>query len=192
MRKTKAFIKHSWAIAPLAVAALLAGCSTLHVRTDYAHSVNFSNYHTYSWMKVSAGNDLWAQRIRRDVNAELAAKGWTEVPSGAQTQVTAFGSTREQPTLETFYDSFGPGFGGWYWGGLWGPGYDGGFGYSQTEVVNTPIGTLVVDVFDSQSKHLIWRGVAQQVLSGNPENNKGKLAHAVDKMFRNFPPTARG
>ena len=48
MRKTKAFIKHSWAIAPLAAVALLAGCSTLHVRTDYAHSVNFSNYHTYS------------------------------------------------------------------------------------------------------------------------------------------------
>ena len=123
-------------------------------------------------MKVSAGNDLWAQRIRRDVNAELAAKGWTEGPSGAQAQVTAFGSTREQPTLETFYDTFGPGFGGWYWGGLWGPGFESG--YSTTEVVNTPIGSLVLDVFDSHSKHLIWRGVAQTDVVRQPGEQQGQ------------------
>ncbi len=190
MRRTKAFMKYSWIAAPLALIALLAGCSTLHVRTDYSHSTDFSKYHTYSWLRVSAGNSLWADRIRRDVNADMAARGWVEVPSGGQTEVTAFGATREQPTLETFYSGFGPGFGGWYWGGLWGPGFTSG--YATTEVVNTPIGSLVVDVFDSHSKHLIWRGVAQQALSGSPEKNERKLARAVNKMFRSFPPQSLG
>jgi hypothetical protein len=30
------------------------------VKTDYSHSVDFGNYHTYSWLKVDAGNPLWA------------------------------------------------------------------------------------------------------------------------------------
>jgi len=190
MQTAKAFIKHPWAIVPLALVALLAGCTSLHVSTDFSHSTNFSNYHTYSWLKVSAGNSLWADRVRRDVDAKLASKGWMEVPSGGQAEVTAFGATREQPTLETFYSGFGPGFGGWYWGGFWGPGFT--EGYSTTQVVNTPIGTLVVDIFDRGNKHLIWRGVAQQALSGSPEKNEHKLARAVDRMFLTFPPPSLG
>ena len=176
------------------IAAAVIGVSCgpqLHVKTDYSHQVNFANYHTYSWLKVSAGNDLWAQRIRRDVNGQLAAKGWMEVPSGGQAAVSAFGATHEQPTLETFYNSFGPGFGGWYWGGWGGFGW-GGTGYATTQEVYTPVGTLVVDVFNAQSKHLIWRGVARQALSGSPEKNKGRLEHAVADMFKNFPPPERG
>lgn len=177
------------------IAAAVAGisCSGIHVRTDYSHTTDFANYHTYSWLKVNAGNDLWAQRIRRDVNAELQQKGWMEVPNGGQAAITAFGATHREPTLETFYDSFGPGFGGWYWGGWAGYGWGGpGFGYSWTQAVYTPIGTLVVDVFNANTKHLIWRGVARQALSGSPEKNRGKLEHQVQDMFKNFPPHALG
>lgn len=158
----------------------------MHISTDYNHRTNFAQYHTYSWLKVSAGNSLWVDRIKRDVNAELAAKGWREVPTGGEAAITAFGATREQPTLETFYDGFGPGFGGWYWGG-----FD-NEGFSTTETVYTPIGSLVVDIFSDHSKHLIWRGVARQALTGSPEKNEKKLAKAVDKIFEHFPPTNQG
>ncbi|HTW64569.1 MAG TPA: DUF4136 domain-containing protein [Bryobacteraceae bacterium] len=173
------------------IAAMIIGTSCagrIHVATDYSHATNFANYHTYSWLKVSAGNQLWASRIRRDVNAQLLAKGWTEMPGGGQAAVTAFGSTHEQPTLETFYDSFGPGFGGWGWRGWGGP----GFGYATTQTIYTPVGTLVVDIFNAANKHLIWRGVARQALSGNPQKNEPKLAHAVNDMFKSFPPGERG
>jgi Protein of unknown function (DUF3300) len=36
---------------------------TSHVTTDYDHSANFSQYKTYSWIKVQAGDSLWADRI---------------------------------------------------------------------------------------------------------------------------------
>lgn len=170
---------------PAALIVFSAACSTLRVRTDYSHSTDFASYKTYSWLRVRAGNSLWADRIRRDVDQQLAAKGWTLVSSGGQASVTAFGSTRQQPTLETFYSGFGPGFGGWYWRG-----WDGG--YATTQVVYTPIGTLVVDIFNNNTKHLIWRGVAQQALSGKPEKNEVKLSNAVAKMFQKFPPPSLG
>jgi Domain of unknown function (DUF4136) len=168
-------------------------CAGIHVSTDYSHTTTFANYHTYSWLKVNASNQLWDQRIQRDVNTQLQQKGWMEVPSGGQAAVAAFGATHEQPTLETFYDSFGPGFGGWYWGGWGGYGWGGGgLGYAQTQTIYTPAGTLVVDVFNASNKHLIWRGMARQALSGNPEKNRGKLEHQVQDMFKKFPPGALG
>jgi hypothetical protein len=148
------------------------------VKTDYDHQADFSRYKTYSWIGTAkASNDLWAERITQAVDAQLAAKGWTKAESGGEAVVSAFGRTRNEQTLETFYNGFG---GGWRWGG---------FGDTTTTVENTPVGSLTVDVFDGQSKHLIWRGSATDTLSGNPEKNEKKLDKAVEDMFKHFPPT---
>lgn len=167
---------------PAFVVALLGICVMLFadVKTDYNHSTNFGKYRTYSWIKVQAGNQLWQQRIKNDVDHTLQSKGWREVASGGDAGVTAFGSTREVPTLNTFYNNMG---GGWLWGG---------FGESTTTEEQTPQGTLVVDIFDMPSKHLIWRSVATNTLSGNPEKNEKKLSKTVDDMSKNFPPQPKG
>ena len=151
------------------------------VKTDYSHSADFSQYKTYSWIKVKA-DPLWEDRIMQDVDRELMAKGLTKVPSGGDLGVAAFSSTREQPTLTTFYDSFG---GGWFWHGF-------GDGIATTTVENTPIGTLVVDMFDGHTKKLVWRGVASDALSGKPEKDEKKLEKTVEAMFKHFPPKPRG
>lgn len=150
------------------------------VVTDYNHGVDFSQYHTYSRLKVSAGNPLWPDRIRSAVDSQLAAKGWTQAPVG-DASVAAFGSTATQPRIETFYDNFG---GGWFWRG-WGD------GIATTEVQNIPVGTLVVDIFDTPTKKLIWRGVANDTLSDKPEKNEKKLDKAVGEMFEHFPPKSK-
>ena len=163
---------------------LIVGAALLiaaDVKTDYSHSTDFGQFHTYSWMNVKAGNSLWMDRIKRDVDAQLATKGWTAVPSGGDAAVSAFGSTREQPTLQTYYDGFG---GGWFWRG--------GPDFATTTVENTPVGTLVVDIFDARDKKLIWRGTASNVLSDHPEKNEKKLEDSVQDMFKHFPPPARG
>lgn len=104
------------------ISAVFIGAAALvfaaDVKTDYSHSVDFGQYHTYSWLKVDAGNPLWVDRIRRDVDAELTAKGWSKVDSGGDAAVSGFGATHNQQTLETFYDGFG---GGWFWRGFGGP-----------------------------------------------------------------------
>jgi hypothetical protein len=74
------------------------------INTDYNHTTNFSQYKTYSWIKVQAGDSLWADRIQQDVDAQLAAKGWTKVAANGNASVSALETTQSQNTLETFYD----------------------------------------------------------------------------------------
>jgi len=152
------------------------------VKVDYNHSMDFSQYRTYSWIKVQAGDSLWADRIQRDVDGQLSQKGWNKVASNGDAGVAAFGSTHNQQTLQTFYDGFG---GGWFWRGF-------GDGVATTTVENTPVGTLVVDIFDGQSKKLIWRGVGSEALSGKPEKNEKKMENTVEEMFKHFPPKSKG
>lgn len=161
------------------VALVGAGMLLADTKVDYSHHTNFDQYHTYSWLKVSAGNQLWTDRIKRAVNAELMAKGWMEVPSGGQVAVSAFGSTKNQPSMQTFYDGLG---GGWGWYGF------GGEGLATTTVQNNEIGTLTVDMFDANSKKLIFRGTATKALSDNPNKNEKKLESEVHDMFKKFPP----
>jgi hypothetical protein len=160
-------------------------CSSLSafaasISTDYDHSANFSQYKTYSWLKVQAADSLWADRIKQDVDAQLAAKGWTKVDSNGNATVAAFQCTHDQQTLQTFYDGFG---GGWRWRG------GGGMGMSTTTTDVTKVGTLVVDIFESPTKQLLWRGNASDDLTGNSGKNSEKLAKDVTSMFKHFPPS---
>src|ERR1700739_4432830 len=95
--------------------AVFAAASLAGVKTDYDRSANFSQYKTYSWQNVSTRDPLMVDRIKVAVNAQLAAKGWTEVPSGGDAAVVAMETTHNQQTLNTFYDGFG---GGWRWRGF--------------------------------------------------------------------------
>ena len=159
-----------------AVVCTIAGNAfAVDIRTDFDHHVDFSRYRTYCWAKVETPDPLWNDRVKEAIARELAAKGWTQVPTGCDVSLVAMGITHERPTLETFYY----GFDGWRWGG---------FGDATTYVEHYTVGTLVVDMFDTSNKRLIWRGSASDVLSGKPEKDEKKLDKAVNKMFEHFPP----
>ena len=173
-------------ISYLLPAALLAASAVYAaVQTDYDHKADFGRYHTYSWIGVKAGNSLWQQRIMSAVDSQMAAKGLTRVDSGGDLAVSAFGRTIERDTLQTFYD----GFPGWGWrAGWWG----GGMGMATTEVVPERVGNLTVDLFDGQTKQLVWRGVASDTVSDKAEKNEKKVEKAAEDMFKKYPPKERG
>jgi hypothetical protein len=91
--------------------------------------------------------------------------------------------TKNQQTLNTFYDGFGGGLGWRRFGG-------GGFGDATTTTENYKVGTLVVDLFDASRKTLIWRGSASDTLSDKSNKNIKNLDKGVQKMFDHFPPNA--
>src|SRR5712675_845215 len=145
---------------PIAMFLVLTAASFAEqVKTDYDHSANFEQYKTYSWEKVQTQDQLLVDRIKAAVNGALAAKGWTQVQSGADVSAVAIETTQNQQTLNTFYDGFG---GGWRWGG---------FGDATTTVDNYKVGTLVLDMFDTQTKKLIWRGSSSDTLSDKTDKN---------------------
>ena len=169
--------------ASVGIVLLFASASfAQQVKTDYDRSANFSQYKTYSWEKVQTQDQLWVDRIKDAVNTALAAKGLTPVESGGDVAIVAIEMTKNQQTLNTFYDGFG---GGWGWrrgGGF------GGFGDATTTTENYKVGTLVVDLFDAHTKTLLWRGSASDTLSDKSDKNIKNLDKSVQKMFNHFPP----
>jgi hypothetical protein len=167
--------------ASAAIALLFATASfAQQVKTDYDRSADFSQYKTYSWEKVQTQDPLLVDRIKEAVNTDLTAKGLTPVDSGGDIAIVAIEMTKNQHTLNTFYDGFG---GGWRWGG--------GFGDATTTVDNYKVGTLVVDLFDAKTKKVIWRGSSSDTLSDKSDKNIKNLDKGVQKMFDHFPPDVK-
>jgi hypothetical protein len=162
----------------LAVAFFSIPASAQKVVTDYDHSVNFNQYHTYSWGHVHSTDPFFEQRIRDAVDHDLQAKGWQLAPAGGDVTLTAVAMKKNQAEYTTFYDGLG---GGWRWHG-WGG------GMATTMVEKVPVGTLVIDMYDTSSEHLVWRGLAYEQLSDKPDKDTKKLEKAVDKLFGKFPP----
>jgi hypothetical protein len=161
---------------------LFAGKSSAQqVKTDYDRSADFGQYKTYSWEHVNTRDPLFVDRIKNSVNAALAAKGLTQVDSGGDVSIVAMEITRSQQTLNTFYDGLG---GGWGWRRFGG----GGFGEATTTTETYKVGTLVVDLFDTKTKKLLWRGTSSDTLSNNSDKNIKNLDKGVEKMFKQFPP----
>ena len=162
----------------LAIALLFASASfAQHVKTDYDRTANFSQYKTYSWEKIQTQDTLWVGRIKEAVNAALTAKGWTQTESGGDVSIVAMEMTRDHQTVNTYYDGFG---GGWRWGG--------GFGDATTSTETYKVGTLVIDLFEANSKKLIFRGSSSDTLSDKSDKNIKNLDKGVQKMFEHFPP----
>jgi hypothetical protein len=105
---------------------------------------------------------LDVDRIKSAVNAALAAKGWTRVESGSDVWIVA---------VE----------GGWRWRGF------GAFGPTTDTYEDR---TLTVDLFDTKTKKLLWRGSSTDRLSDNSDKNIKNLDEAVEKLFKKFPPNS--
>jgi hypothetical protein len=164
------------------------------VQTDYDHSANFSQYHTFSFYKVKTTDPLFVDRIQAEITKNLTAKGLQMVPSGGDLTVTAIESTKDQQEYNTFYDGLGgAGFGYRGWRG-WGGGWGGGMGESTTTVNQVPVGTLMIDLYDGKTgktHQLVWRGTSHQDLSTKASKNTSKFDKAVDKMFKEYPPKGK-
>jgi len=168
-------------ISLLGIALLCATASfAQQVKTDYDRSADFRQYKTYCWGNVHTQDALLVDRVKAAVNSALAAKGWTQVESGGDVSIMAMEMNQSHRTLNTYYDNFG---GGWRWGG--------GFGEATTTESTYDVGTLVVDLFDSNTKKLIWRGSSSDALSAKSAKNIKNLNKGVDKMFEHFPPDTR-
>src|SRR5262249_52247072 len=138
------------------------------IKTDYNHTANFARYRTFTWVKEpQTQNPLMKQRIIDAVNAQLEAKGLRLTSGNADLAISPNVATQERHTLQSFYDDFP----GWGWHRMWGPAP----GQVMTTVETYQVGTLVVDLFDTHSKEVVWWGSAMGTVSDKPEKNVKKL-----------------
>jgi hypothetical protein len=161
-------------ISALALATLMAGVVAYaqHVTTDSDPSAPFATYRTYAWTPGTASAvSLTEQRIHAAVTAQLQGRGLTQVDANPNVYVATHVTTRQVP--QVIADGFGP----WGLGGV-------------TSLQSYTEGTLVVDLYDANTKKMVWRGVAKSTVSSKPEKNTEKIDKGVAKMFERYPPGA--
>ncbi len=170
--------------------ALAAGASPMlaqQVTTDYDHKADFSRFHTFSIEKLRASDSFFEQRLRDDLTQQLTALGLQMVPQGGDLSITAVGSRKDQKEYNSFYEGLGGG--GYGWRGRGFGGFGGGFGdegQTNTTVINIPVGTLVIDAYDTHHQ-LLFRGIATETLSNNEDKNSKKLEQSVEKIVKKMP-----
>ncbi len=161
----------------IGAAVLSTACaSSIRVRSDYDHNANFKKYRTFAFRDGnSTGNPVLDQRIKTDIAGALKARGMEEARTEtADAIVVAHAATRTRRSYDTFYDN---GWGGWRW--RWA---------RPTVVVNEfEVGTIVVDVFDNQSKTAVWHGFASRVLHDDPAKDADQTDRAVTRIFKQYP-----
>lgn len=149
--------------------------------TDWDHGINFSEYKTFMWIQQPhMMNPAMDKRVVDDINKELAHKGWKLVNDNADVGVVAHGSADQEMTLERFYVDFPAGWQWQWWEGV-----------TVTKVTTYPVGTLLVDLFDRKTKHVVWRGMANDTFSEKAKKNAHRLEEAIEDMFSHFPPKSK-
>ncbi len=59
---------------------------------------------------------------------------------------------------------------------------------SNTSENRTQRGTVIVDMWDSRTGQLFFRGTATESVSDKPEKHEQKINRAVERMLKTFPP----
>jgi hypothetical protein len=175
-------------IATLGV-ALLAGCSSYDIKYDYDVDSNFNAFKTYKWIprqiseasgsarQAVQSNTLLDNRIRSAVDTQMTAKGFTLTEDNPDVLVVYHVGLQNKVDVT----DWGYTYAGSYWGGGLGRSVD---VYQYTE------GTLIVDIVNTGSKQLAWRGSATGVVEpgASPEQQEARINDVVSRIFANYPP----
>ena len=174
----------------MAIACLAGVVIAQDVQYNFDEKADFSKYKTYRWEKHPKSldvDDLTLNQLATGFDAALAAKGLTKKDSGDTDLVILFQLAIGQEKQITSYDTGGYGYGP-YWRGGWYGGGMGGMTTSTTSTIN--IGSVVLDMYDTGSKQLVWRGMASKTIDGKakPEKRQKNINKAAAKMLKNYPP----
>jgi hypothetical protein len=156
---------------------------------NYAQGVNFAQYKSYEWVNIEGAgvsDSFLDNDIKRAIDAQLAAKGLTKSNQGAQLYVAYQVSFPWEKQI-TQYGSGGY----WGYGPGWRYGYSHGYSYlgsAMSTTTNSPIqlGSMVLDIYDSSYKDLVWRGIVSGTIG--PDRKGNSLIKSVAMLLKRFPP----
>jgi hypothetical protein len=166
------------------------------ITSDYDKSVDFTKYKTYSfegWQDNSDQliNELDKKRILDSFGEEFSSRNLQYVEQGGDMIVTLYLAI-DQKTSKTAYTDYHGDMG---YGGGWGYGYGRGWGYGMGMGTATTtysenvydVGTFVVDVYDGESKKLVWEGISRKTINQNPKKREKTIPKGVKKLMKKFP-----
>ncbi len=166
----------------------LAACQTNNlVELDYQPGHNYQAAQSWQWAEPAVKfvpdtdenkSDLDAARLRQAVTQQLLQQGLNQ-NNTAPIQVRAWLIRESQQQRTDINESH-------YWGPLWGPSIR-----TESYEITQHIQKLQIDILDSTSQKLIWRGSDSWVLPQqriSPEAREAKLRQQVENILQHFPP----
>lgn len=164
----------------------LGACSGgMEIQTDVDESADFSGYKTWDWVPIPAeetgdpgvDDPIVRARIRNAVEEELTKRGYlisADAPDFLVNYHTAMKDELNSVEVQDYYDR---------------QPYE-EFSHDVTYTYTWHKGTLILDFIDVGSDKLVWRGIAHAEvnLNDSPDKKKERIAKAVERMLREFPP----
>jgi len=141
----------------------------------------------YGWAENSENvlKEFDRQRIEGAFAMEFLERGIQLKQSGGDIVVSLF-IVLDQKTGTTAYTNHYGGYGGGWgyyptWG--WGAGYT-TTTYHDYDYID---GTLLIDVFDAETKNLIWQGVVSGEMDGNQNMSDENIERVTKELMKNYP-----
>ena len=160
------------------------------VKSDYNKDTDFSKFKTYTfegWQKDSDKqlNDFDKKRILDALKSEFDARGMTLVKENGDVDIALY-LVLDKKTSTTAYTDY---MGGLGYGPRWGWGMGAGMGtstttYSENDYIE---GTLVVDMYESSDKKLVWQGVLTTIVKSKPQQREKSIPKNIGKLMKQFP-----
>jgi hypothetical protein len=167
---------------------LAQACASISVDQEFDPDANFAAYRTFDWMPTEsrrvdlrARDPLVERRIRDAIERELGAKGLRQAGSDEpDVRIAYLLVLQDGLDSQTLYEASDP---DWRYR-TYGPATTA----TRTQLLTT--GTLVIDVFDTESKVMVWRGVAEGQVKEmqDPDKRIARINDAVKRILAKFPP----
>jgi hypothetical protein len=169
-------------ITAVAVAGL-AGCASMNVSSHIERGVNFTEYVTYDWGppdNLPVGdprldnNPFFNDYLQGAVEKKLAAKGY-ERTAGKPADLLIHYHASVNQRLDVYRADQPYGY---------------CYGDCEPQVVDFEQGTLVIDLVDAKTKKVVWRGWAQDTMTGvidNQDRLQKQVDEGVTKMMLLLP-----
>ena len=163
-------------------APALTACATMSVRSYAERGAQFPHYQIYMWGpadQLTTGdprldnNPFFHERIQADVDKLLAARGYKKVMTAPSDLTVHYHASIVQRVDVN--------------------GVDREYGYCDADECRPYVseaGTLAIDLVDSRTKRLAWRGWAESTVDGVIDNQawmEKKIDDAVARIVENIP-----
>ena len=184
---------------PTAAVLVLAACaSAVQVRTAVTPDENLNGLRTFRVQptpkpRIASAqstndpmlvNSISNRALRADLQRGFAKLGYAVNDSTPDFCVAYYASTNQQLDI-TSWDYGYPLRPRWWRG--WGPRFGGTYSPMVTQYTQ---GTVIVDVFDSKNKELLWRGQGVAAVSDDQQQYVKELQTTVAAILAKFPAAA--
>ncbi len=182
----------------LVIIGILISCSSsIKVVSDYNGALDFSKYKTFNYLKPHPDsvkitgdmpvivNQLNQRRVENAINEEMYLRGYT-IADNPDIWVSYYLKIENKTQYTaTSYNYGSPYYGGYGYYGYYG-GYRYGGTYTNVSSYDYEVGTLIIDLVDSEANDLMWYGAGTKALDYNPRHVEKVINDAVTHIFYKY------